>query len=110
MTMELCWEVKQNGKFCKNYTLTHKDKCHVHYDYSQDQRCVVYKFFILFMFSVFTYMMYVENKDFMDDKVNLTMNVFREYILQLYKNDKNTLYIYKQTAMLFISKFVRLLN
>lgn len=74
----LCWELKDDGKYCKNYNLKYQNKCAHHYK-STLKYTFKYMLFILSMYVIIFYYLFNINDG--------TINVIREYTLALYKID-----------------------
>lgn len=101
MATELCWEPRENGRYCKNYKMTNKDKCYVHYEHACGCfNYLAFRFLILLALSLSSYMFYMEHTELVNEQIN----ALREYILQLYKNDKNMIHVYSNTLLIIVSK------
>jgi hypothetical protein len=69
MTKVLCWEERPNGRYCKNYRLTGKDKCNNHYIHTNEN---VWNFlmFIITSYLVFLCVIYYgDNSDMIDNYI-----------------------------------------
>lgn len=112
MTTKLCWDVKSNGKYCKNYKLKNKDRCHTHYEHVSDYISLRFLFILTLMLS--SCIFYVENSDLVDEKLSITFETSREYLLQLYKNDNTSFHVYLKTLAILLSNFriyiIKMLN
>ena len=105
MATELCWEPKSDGRYCKNYRLRNKSKCHVHYEYVSDYFTL--KFLVILMLSISGYIMYIENTEFVDMTMMITIEqfyLFRDWVMLLYKDYKTIIPLYLNTFLIIVSK------
>lgn len=109
MAKMLCWEEKDNGKYCKNYRLKHKDKCYVHYEYDEDDIYLYFltRFICTILLTCLSYNVYMDNKEYFDsnflEDLHIVLENMKHYLLQLYKVDKNVLIIHvKNFGMLLM--------
>ena len=108
MTKVLCWQEKDNGKYCKNYRLHNKNKCYVHYEHNNDLFLnLLTRFIVTCMLTYLTYNIYIDNKDYFDV-------TFKEYAKQLYKIDSNQasqlFLLHLKNAGLLATKYLTVLN
>jgi hypothetical protein len=112
MTKELCWEEKYDGKYCKNYRLKYKNKCYVHYDYKEN---VYFSFFkslmIMFILTYISYIVYVDNNRYLNtDNIQIFFESLKEYLIQLYKLDKNIILLYVKSLDILIMKYYNIIS
>ena len=87
---KLCWKIKPNGKYCKNYNLKNNTKCHLHTKrYVYVKYNLVYKLTLIILMVSLLNFVYIQN-----------INVIRQYIISLYKTDKR---IIRNAIILFIN-------
>lgn len=93
---ELCWEEKNNGKFCKNYRLDGKTKCrHHNVNYFYLHMYLVISFLIITLTTVYYY--YTLNESEVNLYIYMTINNFCKNINELGYNICSSLEIYLET-------------
>lgn len=97
MAKILCWEEKYNGQYCKNYPLKNKNKCHVHYEYQDNTKPQILLLglvlsMMMMMMIIISYTSY--NYNTRDIEI-----ILKEYLVQLYKIDKNMINVYIKTLV-----------
>ena len=108
MTKVLCWQEKDNGKYCKNYLLHNKNKCYVHYEHNNDLFFnLLTRFIVTCMLTYFTYNIYIDNKDYFD----VTFNIYAKQLYKIDSNQASQLFLlHIKNAWLLVTKYLILLN
>jgi hypothetical protein len=101
MAKILCWEEKDNGGYCKNYPLKNKNKCHVHHEYQENIMVQVLVLGMVLSIIIISYTSYTSyNYNTSDIEIML-----KEYLLQLYKIDKNMINVYIKNLNVIVSYY-----
>jgi hypothetical protein len=114
MVKTLCWEEKDNGKYCKNYNIKHKDKCYIHYESKTDIYLYLSKIIFMIIFSCVSYFVYIDNKQYFDsyflEDLEMMLLTLKAYLFQLYKVDKNILTLYLYNLELLIMRYYSIIS
>lgn len=94
MAKILCWEEKYNGGYCKNYPVKNKKKCQMHYEYKNNPM-LLRLIMTIMTISVISYISYNSEIEIM----------LKNYFLQLYKIDKNMIYVYIKSLNIVASYY-----
>lgn len=110
MAKVLCWEELSNGRYCKNYRLTDKNKCRNHFI----PECVSMESVIIFVImSYFTFLCILycgNNSEMIDNYIYSWQSFIIEHVkepirlemLELYKNYP----VYMNNMQMYFSKIV----
>lgn len=101
MANVLCWEEKYDGRYCKNYPLKNKKKCQMHQETQNVNSIVV---LVLILVSSMYILNYV-NSNTTDAEI-----ILKEYLLKLYKIDKNMINVYMNTINLLATNYYNLIS
>lgn len=114
MAKILCWEEKPDGRYCKNYRLKSKNKCHSHHVPDDIYLNVLTKLVFIMVIGY----IYIDNKEHFDSyyqndfqkDFDIVYNTFKEYLFQLTKIDKNTTIFYMKSIGLILIRYYRILS
>ena len=117
MSNVLCWELKQNGRYCKNYRLKNKNKCNMHYEYNQT---FLQLLFILSLVSITVYTtlyldvdvnLYMKNVDLYMKNIDINLHVdnickyIQTMFIQMYKIDKELIVVYFKMILYYTKAY-----
>ena len=113
MSKVLCWELNQNGRYCKNYLLKNKTKCNVHSEDDEDDikssnYTLNFLRLLLFITVIYTVYINVSNVD-VDIDVDDVYKYMQAYFIQLYKIDKEIVLAHFGTVYYYINIYKKLL-
>ena len=105
---ELCWNIKTNGRYCKNYKLKNDSACYMHttnQSFKENESLsLIYKMFLMLL-CVSSLFVYKQNEELINQWASLMLDSLKEYLIQLYKTDKNMYYIYLRACSIHLRAY-----
>jgi hypothetical protein len=108
MAKILCWEEKFNGGYCKNYPLKNKNKCHMHHEYHEYHHQDTYVNIPLVLFVILSSMLTLNYVNWNYNTADAEI-LLKEFLLKLYKIDKNMINVYMNTITLLATNYYNLI-
>lgn len=107
MAKILCLEKKYNGRYCKNYPVKNKNKCNLHYEYQDNTILLglIMTIITIMTISTISYISYISH----NYNVREIEIMLKAYFLQLYKIDKNMIFVYIKSLNIVASYYYNII-